>query len=469
MKAEGGSPVTAGMRPPSDAERRGAATRARLFKGSKRTLVATSLATATLVVGATASLAAGFFSHSVQEGDTLSDLALEYGTSVDALVALNNLSNPDLIVVNDELLIRPVEDGETVEDVTGHSIKQTHTVISGETLTSIAESLGVTVDELAAANGMLNPDLIVTGDLLVLPTKAASDTAVPEESDPQTDVENTETVSSTGNDEVAAPVLVNNSVEPQTPPTIVESQTPPTSVQAGSTTLHLVTTGETVESIAETYGVSVAQLLAANGQAQSGVTSGMILKVPPADTAGVQMVGMPSAVESSAVGSELSAVAVATAYWGASVSENKLMESLELSDNPHIGFRGDIDGEFGGTDDYGVYAGPLSAAIAEHGFVGEEFYADGDASALTSRIDRGVPVVAWITYQAAEAEPVRVEDEVRPYTLVPGKQAVVVYGYDDEGVLIVDLSAGSYSHINWTDFMRSWNYFDGMGLAISPI
>lgn len=452
--------MTAAMRPPGQAGQTGLVARARCFRRSKRTLIASSIATATLVAGATASLAAGYFSHSVQEGDTLSDLALEYGTTVEALVALNDINNPDLIIVNDELLIRPVEDGETVEDVTGHSIRQTHTVIAGDTLTAIAESLGVTVEELAAANGMVNPDLIVTGDLLLLPALAVAGSATADDSNPQTDVENVETTESTGNDDVAAPVLVTNDVAPEAPAT---------SVQAGSSTLHLVVPGETVESIAESYGVTVSQLLAANGQVQDGVTSGMILRVPPADTTGVQMVGMPTAIESSTVGSELTAVSVATAYWGASISENALLEALEVSDNPHFGFRGDVNGEYGGADDYGVYAGPLSAAIAEHGFVGEEFYGDGDASALTNRIDRGIPVVAWITYQAAVAEPMRVEDDVRPFTLVPGKQAVVVYGYDDDGVLIVDLASGGYAHMDWTNFMRSWNYFDGMGLAISPI
>ncbi|CAN5194095.1 hypothetical protein BH23CHL1_BH23CHL1_10600 [soil metagenome] len=452
--------MTAAKRPPGYNGRPGAMARARLLTGSKRSVMATSIATATLVIGATASLAAGYFSHNVQQGDTLSDLAAQYGTSVDALIALNSIGNPDLIVVNDELLIRPVADGETVEGVTGHSIKQTHTVISGDTLTAIAESLGVTVEELAAANRMLNPDLIVTGDLLIVPSEPASAEALPEDSNPQTDVENTETAESTGNDEVAAPVLVTNDVRPQQPPA---------SVQAGAATLHLVLPGETVESIAEAYGVTVPQLLAANGQAQNGVSSGMILKVPPADTAGVQLVNMPAAIEMSAVGSELTAVSVATAYWGASISENTLLASLGMSDNPHLGFRGDINGQFGGTDDYGVYAAPLSEAVSEHGFIGEVFYADGDATQLTDRIDRGLPVVTWITYQTAQAEPQRVDDDVRPFTVVAGKQAVVAYGYDDQGVLVVDLASGGYSHINWADFMRSWNYFDGMGLAISPI
>lgn len=465
--------MTAKTRPP---ERDEGAQKRDYRKVSKRTVLATGVATAALVVGTTAALAAGFLGHKVEDGDTLSQIAAEYGTTVDALVELNNISNPDLIVVDDELIIRPLAEGE-IASLT----KNVHTVEAGDTLTSIAAKLGVTVEEIAAANGIANPDLIVTGDLLVVPsaddadataeapagppvaTPAAQPEAEPTE---EGDAEETATAepvdSEDGEDEDAGtdPVLVTNEIQPQTPAN---------AVQAGSATLHLVMPGETVESIAATYGVTPAQLLAANGHARNGISGGMILKVPPADSASVQLVGMPTALETSAVASELTAVSVATAYWGSSISEATLYEMLELSDNPHLGFRGDINGAFGGTDDYGVYAAPLSIAVAQKGFVGEEFYADGDASELTARIDQGIPVVAWITYGTAVAEPQRVDDGVRPFTLVPGKQAVVVYGYDDAGVLIVDVANGGYAHVNWDDFMRSWNYFDGMGLAISPI
>ncbi|HEX2282550.1 MAG TPA: LysM peptidoglycan-binding domain-containing protein [Thermomicrobiales bacterium] len=439
--------MTATTRPP---ERANPGDRRNHIQRSRRTVLATGVATAALVVGATASLAAGFFSHRVESGDTLSELAVEYGTTVDELVALNEIEDPDLIIVNDELRIRPLDEGDA----------NTHTVISGETLTGIARSLGVTVDELAAANNLVNPDLIVTGDLLVVPAGDGSIAAVDEASDPPEDMDEDETTESTGNDEVASPVLVTNDVQPPTPAS---------AVQAGTATLHLVLENETLASIAESYGVSSAQLLAANGHARNGVSSGMILKIPPADSTSVQLVGMPSAIEFSPVGSELTAVSVATAYWGSSISETSLYESLELSDNPHYGFRGDIHGEYGGTDDYGVYAGPLAEAVAEAGFVGEVFYGDGDASALTSRIDLGLPVIVWMTYQTAVVEPERMDDDVRPFTLVPEKQAVVVYGYDNEGVLIVDIANGGYAHVNWDDFMRSWGYFDGMGLVISPI
>lgn len=424
------------------------------WRGSRRALFATSIAIAALIVGVTASLAAGFFSHRVQYGDTLSELALKHGTTVEELVTLNDIADPDLIVVDDELLIRPLR-----EDDDPSSSVQTHTVIPGDTLTSIAAAIGVTVEELVAANGIANPDLIVTGDLLRVPAGDSSTVTGSVDSAAASDAVASESVDEV-DDDAALPIRIANDPRPPTPAT---------AVQAGSTTLHLVLPGETIESIAEQYGVTASQLLAANGHARNGISTGMILKVPPAGSASVQLVGMPTALESSPVGSELTAVSVATAYWGSSIPESALYESLELSPNPHFGFRGDVNGAWGGTDDYGVYAGPLAEAIAQRGFIGEVFYGAGDANALTSRIDLGLPVVVWMTYDTAVVTPERIDDGVRPFTVVPNKQAAVVYGYDADGVLIADVAHGGYAHVNWTDFMRAWGYFDGMGLAISPI
>jgi LysM repeat protein len=422
--------------------------------GSRRTMIATTIAVLTLLVGVSASLAAGFLTHRVQSGDTLSELALSYGVTVEELAELNNIANPDLIIVDDNLLIRPLEDGDDLSQAIG-----THTVMAGDTLSGIAMALGVSVEELAVANGLVNPDLIVTGDVLRVPT-FESDLTTETTDLPDSEVSEPQPAGQEVDTDVTGPVQITSRVQP---PTQADA------VQAGNATLHLVLPGETVASIAATYGVTTAQLLAANGHARNGISTGMILKIPPPGTSSVQLVGMPTALEMSAVGSELTAVSVATSYWGSAIPEMVVFEALDQSPNPHFGFRGDINGVYGGTDDYGVYAGPLAEAIAAQGFVGEVFYAAGDPTALTNRIDSGLPVVVWMTYQTSVVTPERIDDGVRPFTVVPEKQAAVVYGYDDQGVLIVDIASGSYAHVNWTDFMRSWNYFDGMGLAISPI
>lgn len=43
--------------------------------------------------------------HIVKSGETLSEIALKYGTTVDKLVKRNSIANPDLIYVNQKIII----------------------------------------------------------------------------------------------------------------------------------------------------------------------------------------------------------------------------------------------------------------------------------------------------------------------------------------------------------------------------
>jgi LysM repeat protein len=56
---------------------------------------------------------AAFRTHIVVAGDTLSGIAKEYGTTVEAIMAANEISNPELIVIGQVLSI-PVEEEEPV-------------------------------------------------------------------------------------------------------------------------------------------------------------------------------------------------------------------------------------------------------------------------------------------------------------------------------------------------------------------
>src|SRR5690606_5356536 len=46
----------------------------------------------------------------------------------------------------------------------------TYTVQAGDTMFSIARSFGLTVEELAAANNIANPNIIDVGDVLIIPS-----------------------------------------------------------------------------------------------------------------------------------------------------------------------------------------------------------------------------------------------------------------------------------------------------------
>jgi LysM repeat protein len=106
---------------------------------------ATRLALIVVTVGAASA------TYVVERGDTLSGIAVRFGTSVDRLAALNELADPDLILIGQVLETGVGRDGAPVA-----TSGATHVVRVGESLAEIAEDHGVTVDTLVRANGIVN-------------------------------------------------------------------------------------------------------------------------------------------------------------------------------------------------------------------------------------------------------------------------------------------------------------------------
>ena len=112
----------------------------------------------------------GSSTHEVQAGESLWSIAQRYGTTVHALASANGISNPNLVVVGTTLTISG-GGGSTVTSSTGGS---THTVRAGETLSDIGLRYGVSVESLARANGLANSDLVVAGTSLTIPGAEAT-------------------------------------------------------------------------------------------------------------------------------------------------------------------------------------------------------------------------------------------------------------------------------------------------------
>lgn len=103
--------------------------------------------------------------YTVVSGDTLSGIALKFGTTVSELQRLNSIKNPNLIQVGQVLVI----DERVVGSPNGGSIvSKTYTVVSGDTLSKIAQKFGTTVAELQRLNNISNPNLIYVGQVLIV-------------------------------------------------------------------------------------------------------------------------------------------------------------------------------------------------------------------------------------------------------------------------------------------------------------
>lgn len=108
----------------------------------------------------------------VQPGDTLSSIAWRHGTTVSALMAVNNLHNPDFIYVGQRLTIpggHVPGPGPKPPHPKPPACGYTYTVVRGDTLSRIAARHGTTVHVLARANGLSYPYTIFPGQRLHIP------------------------------------------------------------------------------------------------------------------------------------------------------------------------------------------------------------------------------------------------------------------------------------------------------------
>lgn len=97
----------------------------------------------------------------VRQGDTLSHIALWYNTTVEELVRLNNIQNPNLIYVGQKILITTSGDPNKQNQIV-------YVVKRGDNLTKIAKKYGTTVGAIVALNNMKNPNLIYPGQRLLI-------------------------------------------------------------------------------------------------------------------------------------------------------------------------------------------------------------------------------------------------------------------------------------------------------------
>lgn len=96
--------------------------------------------------------------HTVQAGETLSGIAARYGTTWQALQAANGIADANLIFP-----------GQTLRISGGGTSGRTHVIQPGENLSGIAAKYGTTWQALAALNNISNPDLIFAGNTLRIP------------------------------------------------------------------------------------------------------------------------------------------------------------------------------------------------------------------------------------------------------------------------------------------------------------
>lgn len=97
--------------------------------------------------------------YTVMAGDTLSGIAAKFGTTYQELAAINGIADPNVIHIGQIINLKR-------DTASTPQSGDTYTVQAGDTLSGIATKYGTTYQELAALNGIADPNIIHVGQVL---------------------------------------------------------------------------------------------------------------------------------------------------------------------------------------------------------------------------------------------------------------------------------------------------------------
>ncbi|MCC6146822.1 MAG: C39 family peptidase, partial [Anaerolineaceae bacterium] len=155
-------------------------------------------------------------------------------------------------------------------------------------------------------------------------------------------------------------------------------------------------------------------------------------------------------------------------FFGVAIEELDFQHRLPRSDDPELGFVGDVGGVWGNIPPraYGVHAAPVAALLTEYGLPAEA-RKGMTLDELKAEIAAGRPVIAWVI---GHVQPGTAQD----YTSRAGQQVrvaarehtVMVIGYIPEVVFVLD--GGWLYGRAWHHFVDSWGVLGNMAIVYSP-
>jgi LysM repeat protein len=114
--------------------------------------------------------------HVVGEGETLGIIAEKYGTSVDSIMSLNGLDDPNYVYIGQELRIGggaaaavTMTTGASATGSVTPAASTRYSVVEGDTLFGISERFDTTPEAIAQLNGLEDLNMLSIGQELLIP------------------------------------------------------------------------------------------------------------------------------------------------------------------------------------------------------------------------------------------------------------------------------------------------------------
>lgn len=119
--------------------------------------------------------------YTVKKGDTLWALAKKYGTTYQELARINNIKNPNLILVGQRII---VQQKNSPQMISGNDETKVHEAVSGDTVESVSNKYGVSQDNFRSWNALQgNVTELIPGQYYVVASgssKTATKTGITE-------------------------------------------------------------------------------------------------------------------------------------------------------------------------------------------------------------------------------------------------------------------------------------------------
>lgn len=189
----------------------------------------------------------------------------------------------------------------------------------------------------------------------------------------------------------------------------------------------------------------------------------------PTATPSSAWVGMVGRPQTKNLSCESRSAADLAAFWGVAVDELEFLTALGQSDNPHVGFVGDVDQPPGSLPPYGygVYVEPVAATLRDYGLDARPVYELG-LEGLRAELLAGRPVLVWATYGMELYEPREwTSSDGRVSTVVPYMHTFLVTGFDQEGLTVLDAYDATVQYYPYATFLSAWDLFDQMALLVT--
>ena len=165
------------------------------------------------------------------------------------------------------------------------------------------------------------------------------------------------------------------------------------------------------------------------------------------------------------LGCEASAAVDWAGFFGVPIYESTFQFDLPLSDNPELGFVGNVttDGWWQiPPDAYGVHAPPIAELLREYGLPARAVQGM-TIEEVKAELAENNPIIAWVIGNMVYSEPVVYVDQAGNSVVVaPHEHVVILVGYDETSITY--MNNGKFYAVPTDVFLTSWGVLGNMAV-----